>query len=125
MSKQDIEKRVYDCSSKLIMEKGFVSPVELLIRMEIITREASEEWRFRKIPYLERVTIGNLGKLNHILMALRKFAKEQNLKPSITVYQSWGKGTKERLRFSKTGSQYMEDMYSTHYVRNNSKKLGD
>ena len=93
--------------------------------MDIITQKQVEEWRFRKIPYLERVTTGNLGKLNHILMTLRKLAMEQNLKPSITVYQSWGKGTKERLRFSKIGSKFMEDMFSTHYVRNNSKKLGE
>jgi hypothetical protein len=122
MSRIKIEKKVYTCAFELLQEKGFVSPIDLLVKMERIAPKQVEEWRFGRIPYLERAVMGNLSKLNHILMTLRKFAKEQNLKPSKTVYMSWGKGPKQRLRFSKTGSQYMEDLYSTHYVR--AKKLG-
>lgn len=117
MTKNDIEKRVYYCATQLIYEKGYISPVDLLVKMERITPKQLEEWRFKKIPYLERVTIGNLSKLNKILSALRKFASEQNLKPSTSVYLSWGKGPKQRLRFSKTGNPYMEEQYSTHYMR--------
>jgi hypothetical protein len=107
------------------MEKGFVSPIDLLIKLDRISQKQVEEWRFKKVPYLERVTIGNLGKLSHILMTLKRFAMEQNLKPSLTVYHSWGKGSKQRLRFSKTGNPHMEDLYSTHYIQINSKKVGD
>lgn len=116
MNTKDIEKRIYSCATQLLDEKGFVSPVELLIKMDLISLKSVGEWRLNKIPYLERVTSGNLSKLNKILNTLKKFASEQNLKPSRTVYMSWGKGPKRKLRFSKTGSAFMEDQYSTHYV---------
>ena len=123
MTTKDIEKRVFKCATMLMNEKGYISPVDLLVKMERITPKQVEEWRFKKITYLERVTIGNLSKLNKILSTLRRFANEQKLKPSITVYMSWGKGPKQRLRFSKTGNPYMEEQYSTHYMR--SKKVRD
>jgi len=55
-------------------EKGYISPIDLLVRMDRITIKQVEDWRFKRISYLERVTIGNLANLNHILKALRKFA---------------------------------------------------
>ena len=70
----------------------------------------------KKILYLERVTIGNLLKKQTILKLLQRFATERNLKPSHTVYKTWGKGRKITLRFSKTGNPYIEKAYSTHYV---------
>lgn len=117
MSKQKIEQRVRQHATELVKEKGYVSPVDLLVKMERLTPKQVEEWRLKRIPYLEQVTVGDLGKLNHTLKALKKFAKEQNLKHSITVYKSWGKGPKKLLRFSKTGYPYMEELYATHYVR--------
>jgi hypothetical protein len=117
MSRQDLKKRVWKCAGQLFAEKGHVSPVDLLVKMERLTPKQVEDWRFRRIPYLEQVTIGNLAKMNTILLALREFAKAMELKPSLTVYMSWGKGPKQRLRFSKYGSPHVEEMYATHYVR--------
>ncbi|WP_051359577.1 hypothetical protein [Paucisalibacillus globulus] len=123
MSKQKIEQQVNRYAIELIKEKGYVSPIELLIKMERLTLKQVEDWRFRKIPYLERVTNGNLSKLNYTLQVLKRFAAEMKLKPSITSYKSWGKGPKKLLLFSKTGSPYIEELYSTHYVRPNNKKI--
>ncbi|WP_227765144.1 hypothetical protein [Zhaonella formicivorans] len=121
MSRQDIYKKVWKYAGELIAEKGYVSPVELLIKMGRLRPEQVEEWRFKRIPYLERAIIGNLSKMNTILLALRYFAGSAELKPSVTVYASWGKGPKQRLRFSKSGNPYVEKMYATHYVLNQSK----
>lgn len=117
MSKKDIYKQVYACAWQLVAEKGYVSPVDLLVKMERISSKQMEEWRYKRIPYLERVTVGNLGKMNTILLALREFSRSCDLKPVPTVYMSWGKGAKQRLRFSKSGHPRTEEMYSTHYVR--------
>ncbi|PLR86790.1 hypothetical protein CVD25_18105 [Bacillus canaveralius] len=125
MSRKDIEKKVYSCASELLHEKGYVSPVDLLIKMDRLTKKQVEEWRFGKIPYLERVTIGNLSKLHHTLQTLEKFARKEELKSSKTVYMQWGKGAKRPLRFSKTGNPHMEGMYSTHYVRMKSERQTD
>ncbi|MFD1037794.1 hypothetical protein ACFQ3N_05140 [Virgibacillus byunsanensis] len=122
MSKKKVEQKVRQHATELMKEKGYISPVDLLVKMERLTPKQVKDWRFKKIPYLERVAVGNLGKLNHALNMLKKFAKEQNLKPSLTVYKSWGKGPKKPLRFSKSGNPYMEEVYSTHYVRVKSQK---
>lgn len=124
MSKKKVEQRVRQFVTELLYEKGYISPVDLFVKMETLTPKQVEDWRFKRIQYLERVTVGNLGKLNHTLNVLKDFAKEQNLKPSVTVYKSWGKGAKKVLRFSKSGSASMEALYSTHYVgMNKSKKV--
>jgi len=125
VSRHNLRKRVWECAGQLIAEKGYVSPVELLLKMERLSPKQVEDWRFRRIPYLERVTNGNLGKMNTILLMLREFARSAQLKPSLTVYMSWGKGPKQRLRFSKYGSCPVEEMYATHYVLQTKKDAGN
>lgn len=117
MSRQNLRKRVWECAGQLVAEKGYVCPVDLLVKMGRLTPKQVEDWRFRRIPYLERVATGNSAKMNTILLALQEFARSAELKPSLTAYMSWGKGPKQRLRFSKYGSPSVEEMYATHYVR--------
>ncbi|MDD4335552.1 MAG: hypothetical protein PHY77_08105 [Desulfotomaculaceae bacterium] len=116
MNRYDLIKKVWVCAGELIAEKGYVSPVDLLVKMDRLTPQQVEDWRFRRIPYLERAVIGNLSKMNTILLALREFARSAELKPSLTAYMSWGKGPKQRLRFSKYGNPCVEENYYTHYV---------
>ncbi len=116
MKEEVLEENVYKNAKLLLKEKGYVSPLEILIKMGRIKQKEVEDWRFKKIPYLERAVSGNLRKLNHVLRALKKFAIEENLKPSKTVYKSWGKGPEKTLRFTKTGNPNLEKLYSTHYV---------
>lgn len=120
LSKKRIEQSVYQNATILLKEKGYISPVELLVQMDRLREKQVGDWRLKRIPYLERVIAGNSGKLNHILLTLNNFAREQNLKPSVTIYKSWGKGPKKLLRFSKTGNPHLEKIYSTHYVRKSS-----
>lgn len=96
---------------------NFVAPVELLLRLQRITKQQYEDWRSGRIPYLERVCAGNLSTLNVILRILDQHARAIGLKPSQTVYHKWGRGGKHIvLRFSKTGSPALEAAYSRHYV---------
>ena len=87
----------------LLREKGFVAPVELFIRMDLLSPEAAEDWRRGRISYLERVIRCNLSKASRILSILRMHAHDSDLKPSLTVYKRWTKGSRPLLRFSKTG----------------------
>lgn len=111
-----MRQRLWSCAAQLVDEQGFVSPVDLLVKMERITRKQLEDWRYKRIRYLEQATQGNLSKMKFILDELRKFGQSAKLKPSHTAYMSWGKGPKQRLRFSKSGDPGIETMYSTHYV---------
>ena len=47
-----------------------VAPVEVLLHTQRITKQQLEDWRFGRIPYLERVCVGNLSKLSTILRIL-------------------------------------------------------
>jgi hypothetical protein len=57
------------------------------------------------------------GQLSNLLRTLRQNAVKGKLKPSKTVYVSWGKGCKQRLRFSKSGHPRIEEAYATHFVK--------
>ena len=103
-----------------IMQAGeVVSPVEVLLRTQRITKEQCEDWRFGRIPYLERVILGNLSKANRILRIIGFHARSLGLTPSQTEYRQWGKKGRNRrivLRFSKSGDARIEAAYSTHYL---------
>jgi hypothetical protein len=104
--------------TEILQTSNVVTPVDVLLKMQRITKQQYEDWRFGRIPYLERVTVGGLGKMNRILRSLDHFARMLKLTPSQTVYHKWGKGGKRIiLRFSKSGEKNLEAAYSRHYVR--------
>lgn len=93
-----------------------MAPVDVLIGMGLLTREHLDDWRRGRLPYLERVINCNLARLSRLLRILRFHAHDLNLKPSWTAYMRWGKGPKQRLRFTKTGGLKLEESYATHFV---------
>jgi hypothetical protein len=68
------------------------------------------------VPYLERMINCNLARLSRALRILRFHAHDLNLKPSLTAYTRYGRGPKQRLRFTKTGDLKLEEAYATHFV---------
>jgi hypothetical protein len=100
----------------LLREKGFVAPLELFIRMDLLSPESVENWRRGRIAYLERAIHCNLAKASRILRILRMHAHDLDLKPSLTEYKRWTKGSRPPLRFSKTGDHNIEDAYARHFV---------
>ena len=100
----------------LLREKGSVAPVELFIRLDLLSAESAEDWRRGRISYLERVIRCNLSKASRILSILRMHAHDLDLKPSLTVYKRWTKGSRPLLRFSKTGDRNIEEAYARQFV---------
>src|ERR1700684_4556379 len=70
--------KAVDC---LLREKGFVAPLELFIRMDLLSPESVENWRRGRIAHLERVIRCNLAKASRILRILRMHAQDLELKP--------------------------------------------
>lgn len=107
-----------------IQNRGYAAPVDVLIDCSVLTKKAHEEWRFGRVPYLEKCCTVNLKKLSFIMHQIRVYAQKNNLKPSVCVYKRWGvkkkggQGHKPviRLRFSKSGNEKIEQWYSTHYL---------
>jgi len=111
-------KSVTTAVHEILKRKSYIAPVDLFMQMDKLTKEHYEDWRFKRVPHLEKVINCNLSKANRILRILKYHAQSLGLKPSQTVYKKWGKG-KSRifLRFSKYGEPNVEISYSTHYVK--------
>jgi hypothetical protein len=93
-----------------------VAPVDVLVGMGLLAPEKLEDWRRGRVQYLEAVIDCNLTRLSRLLRILRFHAHDLSLKPSWTAYVRWGKGPKQRLRFTKTGDEQIEKAYATHLV---------
>jgi hypothetical protein len=108
--------RIVRAVEPLLARGKVVAPVDVLIGMGLLEPSKLEDWRFGRVPYLEKVINCNLTKLSRLLRILRFHAHDLKLVPSITVYKRWGKGPKQRLRFTKTGDSRVEEAYSRHFV---------
>ena len=108
--------RIVKATENLLREKGFVAPIELFIRMDLLSPASVENWRRDRIPYLEKAIQCNLSKASGILRILRMHAHDLDLKPVPTVYKRWTRGPRTLLRFSKTGDPAVEEAYSRHFL---------
>ena len=100
----------------LLARVKVVAPVDVLVAMDLLGPAKLEDWRQGRVPYLERVITCNLTRLSRLLRILRFHAHNLKLVPSVTVYLRWGKGPKQRLRFTKTGDPRIEEAYARHFV---------
>ena len=123
MNSKDLEKKVKQAISEIAFKKGYVSSVDVLIRIGILSQKDYQDWRFGKIPYLEKACQSNLRNLSTVNSLIRKYSEVWNLEPSWTGYNKWGEGPKTRLIFSKSGNRKIEDFYATHYL--NKKRIND
>lgn len=109
--------KVVRAMSAVLAKQQFVSPIDVMLQLQRLTPKQIEDWRFGRIAYLERVTVGGLGTVNRILRLMRFHAHDENLNPSHTAYRRWGRGKKHiTLRFSKTGDPNLEAAWSRRYV---------
>jgi hypothetical protein len=122
MNREELSAKIKQEISHIVYEKGFVAPIDLFVALGYLKESDVSDWRMKRVPFLERKITCNLGKVNHILRDLAQQAKSFALKPSMTVYNSWGKGSKQPLRFSKSGDANLERTYATHFVNRSSQK---
>jgi hypothetical protein len=115
--------KVTNAVHEILLIQDVVSPIDIFIKLDYLKKEDYEDWRFARVPHLEKVIQCNLSKANRVLRILKIHAEDIGLKESKTVYKKWGKG-KNRiiLRFSKYRDQNVENSYSTHYIKPKIKK---
>jgi hypothetical protein len=116
MNRRELEQAAIGAADRCLKSMGYISMVDVLMEMGKLSREDYERWRFRKVPFLERVIQGNLAKINTVLRAVRSNSARGKMIASWTAYMSWGKGKREPLRFSKSGDPNLERAYATHYL---------
>ena len=116
MNNTDLRNKIQIIGKEIIEEKGYLSSIDVLLKLEYLSEKDYENWRFGKIEYLEKVCGVNLKKLSTINKTIKEISGQWNLKKSWTAYNKYGKGKKTRLRFSKSGNEQIEDAYATHYI---------
>ena len=116
MNRRELEQAAIAAADRCLKVKGYISIVDVLMELGKLSREDYERWRFRQVPFLERVLHGNLAQLNAMLRAVQTNSASGQMKASWTAYVSWGKGKRQPLRFSKSGDANLERAYATHYL---------
>ena len=119
MNNIELAKDVKNLVHTLLYEKGFVCAVDILVKLDYLSKKDYENWRFGKVNYLEKVCNVNLSKLTLINKTIRKIATDLKLDKSWTGYNQYCKGKKRRLKFSKSGNINIEEAYATHYIDKN------
>lgn len=115
-NRDDLERDMIRAAGDLVDEKGYAAFVDVLVRIEALAKADYENWRFGRVPCLERAVRMNLAKINRLMKAFRTWARGAKLRPSHTAYRKWGKGAKHPLRFTKSGVPVLEEAWSTHYA---------
>ena len=131
MNNQELVAKVNSSMYRQCRDRGFATPVDVLIDIGVLQKDKYEDWRFGRISYLERVCTINLHKLSTVRHQMRVYAQKAGLKPSFCYYKQWGtkkKGGQGRkpvipLRFSKSGNPDVERWYATHFV--DSKRIAE
>jgi hypothetical protein len=108
--------RIERAVAAILANGKVVTPVDVLVKMNILTLKDLEDWRFGRTPYLERVIRGNLSRLGRLLRILGYHCHDLNLGASQTAYVRWGKGACTPLRFTKTREPRLEKLYARHFT---------
>jgi hypothetical protein len=116
MDVKNLKGQIHNAIYKSLQQKGYAAPAEVLMDIGVLAKRDYEEWRFGKVPFLEKVCHANLRQLSEIMREIRAYAATNNLKPSWTFYHQYGQNKKNKLRFSKSGDEKIEAAYATHYV---------
>ena len=88
-----------------------VSAPAVFERMGMLSSANSAAWRRGEVPYLERVTMGSLSKLNRIVRIIALYAHDLNLPPAPPHAAGPIKVKRRPLQFSKTGAGRLENAY--------------
>ena len=101
MNEKETISAVHNSMYHQIQKNGYATTIQVLIDLQILTKEDCENWRFGRVDYLERVCKVNLSRLKFILGTMQEYGKKQGLKESFTYYKKWGGKGKEtiKLRF--------------------------
>ncbi len=110
--KKNMPLRVAGVAGEIVSQQGYVSVIDLFLKIGWLTPDKLLDWKRGRIPYLERVITANLSKISRAMNEFRSWAIHSKLKASVAVY----KRGSHPLRFSKTGQPVIETVYRTHYV---------
>ena len=63
LNRKQLQSKLNTVTSELLKEKGYISFVDLFMKLGYLDPKDYENWRMKRVPYLERVIKINLGKI--------------------------------------------------------------
>jgi len=116
MAHSKLEGRVVNAAEAALARQQYVSAIDVLCGMGLLTPGHVNSWRKGRVDYLERVIQTNLSKITSAMRLFRNWAQEKGLKPSETAYVRSARSGTIALQFSKSRDPAIEKSYRTHYV---------
>lgn len=116
MNRRELELAALATADRCLKARGYIALDEVFRELGKLEPRHWEDWRFGRVPYLERVIRLNLNQINAVCCAVQAHARRGSLNPSWTAYFKWGKGARTPLRFTKSGDPRLERAWSTRYV---------
>jgi hypothetical protein len=87
-NRRDLEKALNPITSELLRVKGYICFIDVFMKLGYLLQADYENWRLKRVPYLEQVLTLNLPMLNFVMKTVRRNSLHGHLKPSMTVYTS-------------------------------------
>lgn len=122
MNHRELEIAALAAADHCLKARGYIALDEVFLAMGKLETKCLEDWRFGRVPYLERVIRLNLSQINAVCRAVHASANRGKLKPSWTAYVTRGKNAGRPLRFTKSGDPRLERAWATRHVRTQSRK---
>jgi hypothetical protein len=67
LNRQNLERALSTITAELLKEKGYICFVDILMKLGSLSQSDYENWRLRRVPYLERVLTLNLSSINFMI----------------------------------------------------------
>ena len=115
MANSRLEERVTRAAEATLTEQGYVSAIDVLLRLGWLAPPHVDLWRQGRVECLERMVQAGLGKQSTAMRTLRTWATRRGFTPSETAYVARTRD-RRRLRFSVSGKPEIELAYRTHWV---------
>jgi hypothetical protein len=103
--------RVRRAVDELIAAGLPVAVPAVFVKMGMLQPGHLKEWREGRVPYLERVVAGSLGKTNRIVRIVALYAHDLKLPVAPAHAAGPIRHARRPLRFSKTGAPRLETAY--------------
>jgi hypothetical protein len=111
---RSLEQRVLRAAEGALVEREFVSAIDVLVGLGWLPPRLVDEWRQGRLDYLEGAMTVQVTKLSTAMRLFHRWAQGRGLVPSETAHVA---RTRDRrsLRFSASGKPDLERAYRTHW----------
>ena len=114
-NRKKLADRVAKAAEAALAARHYVSAIDVMVGIGWLDPGAVKRWQQGQVDYLERVVQTNLSRISEAMKLFRSWAAAKGLIASETAYVA-RTPARQTLRFCKSGSPRIEQLYRTHWV---------